>query len=619
MSFSGTYLSDRNKLPATDPTASALTLAPNAPPLYDAAGKLNWPGGFSNPMRFLLRNFHISTDNLVGNAVLSYEFIKGLRLKSSVGYTKIQMNEKQLYPKASFNPASGITSGNSYFGSSSAITWIAEPQLEYEKNLGGGKLTVLAGMTFQEDKKQANLLNATGFLDDALIDNLSNATTITKVSVSSDDNYYRQYKYTAFFSRIHYNWKSKYIINLTGRRDGSSRFGPASQFANFGAIGAGWIFSNENWLSKWPVLSFGKLRASYGTTGNDQIPDYGYMSTYTSTTYPYNGGVGLYPTRLFNADYQWEVNKKLEAALELGLWKDRLFLSVTWYRNRSSNQLVGFALPGITGFSSIQANSPATVENRGFEWEVSGSPLKSGNFDWSASLNLTVPRNKLVRYPDLENSSNRFFYSLGKPLSSVLAYQYTGVDPKTGLYTFNDIDGNGTLSLATDGRFTKALSQDYYGGLQNSFRYKDVQLEFLFQYVKQWGRNYLFNNPYAPGMTGNQPVYVLQRWRADGDISGIQKFTQDFGSSAYTAYINAISNSDLTISDASYIRLKNVSLSYQAPETWREKLRIQGLKLFLLGQNLWTYTKYLGMDPETQNMSSLPPLKLYSAGIQMIF
>src|SRR5690606_30004386 len=159
---------------------------------------------------------------------------------------------------------------------------------------------------------------------DALIEDMRSASSRT---VLLDNT--AMYKYGAVFGRINYNWREKYVVNITGRRDGSSRFGPGKQFANFGALGAAWVFSNEGFMSDYlSLLSFGKLRASYGSSGNDQIGDYEYLDTFTSGP-TYGGSSGLRPTRLFNPDYAWEVNKKFEAALELGFLQDRLFLGVS--------------------------------------------------------------------------------------------------------------------------------------------------------------------------------------------------------------------------------------------------------------------------------------------------
>src|SRR5690606_28160743 len=207
-----------------------------------------------------------------------------------------------------------------------------------------------------------------------------------------------KYRYNAVFTRLGVNWNEKYFVNITGRRDGSSRFGPEKRFANFWAVGSAWIFSKEPFIrNHFPILNFGKLRGSYGTTGSDQIGDYQYLDSYEATA----GPNGLYPTQLFNPDFAWEVNKKIEVALELGFFKENMNLQLNWYRNRSTNQLVGYPLSAITGFTTVQSNLPATVQNSGWELEISSTNIRSKNFQWKTFLNITFPKNELINFPNL--------------------------------------------------------------------------------------------------------------------------------------------------------------------------------------------------------------------------
>src|SRR5690606_12149264 len=199
-----------------------------------------------------------------------------------------------------------------------------------------------------------------------LIENINAADEITRATAI-----YSQYKYNAVFGRINYNYKGKYILNITGRRDGSSRFGPGKQFANFGAVGLAWIFSNENFLKNDDLLSHGKLRFSHGISGNDQIGDYQFLDSYSLVgSGPYAGTAGLTPQRLFNPNFRWEKNKNFELGIEIGLFSDLINTSINYYKNRSTNQLIGDPLPPTTGFTSIQNNLPATVENSGLEIEL---------------------------------------------------------------------------------------------------------------------------------------------------------------------------------------------------------------------------------------------------------
>jgi len=450
-----------------------------------------------------------------------------------------------------------------------------------------------------------------GFPSEALMKTINAASSIT-----TSTNTYAQYRYNAVFGRINHIIKEKYIINITGRRDGSSRFGPGRQFANFGAIGSAWIFSKEEAVkSLMPFLSFGKLRASYGITGNDQIGNYQYLDTYSPTgSGLYQGNIGLAPQRLYNPDFAWETNKKIEAGLDLGFLNDRIVATVNYYRNRSSNQLVNSPLPATTGFTSIQSNLPATVQNTGLEIVLNTSNIKTQDFTWSTSLNLSVPRNRLIAFPNLDASpeySNRFV--VGQPLGIRKLYQYTRVDPNTGIYQFKDVNGDGNLDVS-DQKTIRFVGKNFYGGLLNSFQYKRFEFSFLFQFVKQTGYNYLYYlSGAAPGTQFNQPVYELSRWMKPGDITNVQRFST---LAAYQTAYAQLANSDRAISDASFIRLKNLSFSYSLPQRWITKLKIETIRIFIQGQNLLTLTNYKGLDPENQN-SVLPPLRVVTGGVHI--
>ncbi|HMG69354.1 MAG TPA: SusC/RagA family TonB-linked outer membrane protein [Chitinophagaceae bacterium] len=615
LTFSASYLSDNNNLPQTDLSSYALSLPPDAPSAFDGNGGLNWPSGFDNPYAYLKQRYKGDINNLIANALIGYVLIPSLQLKANFGYSKTETNEKNISPLSSFNPAYGATSGNSRFGKTNIKNWIAEPQAEYKTNIFGGNLTALLGTSFQEEIRQDEVLDASGFSTDELLENLGAASKVTVRFTN-----YTLYRYNGVFGRINYNKNDKYLINLTARRDGSSRFGPRKQFANFGAIGTGWIFSNEKFVKdNFLFLSYGKLRFSYGAMGSDQIPDYGFLDTYTPTSLPYQGN-SIIPTRLANSDYSWEKTRKLELGLEIGLLKDRILFSTNWYRNRSSNQLVGYPLPLITGFSSIQYNLPAVVENTGLEMQLTTTNLEKAKMSWTTSINFTIPQNKLISYPNLAASSYANTYEVGKSLFIQKLFHYVNVDPQNGIYGFESISNRTTTSIPDypgDLKSSKKITQDYYGGIENNFKWKGWQLSILFQMAKQTGFNYWYGSYISPGMMMNQPRIVLRRWQKPGDQTNFEQFTQDFGSAAYNSY--NVGFSDYAISDASFIRLKNLYVSHVIPDKWKKNMHIQNGIFYLEGQNLFTITKYLGLDPESQIVAYLPPLWMLTGGIQLTF
>lgn len=591
-----------------DLTQEALRLPPNAPSLFDEVGNLNYEKGTfaQNPLSYTKRPYDAKTNNLIGNVSLSYELIKGLTIRSSFGYTNLNRKEISKSPKSSFPPTSTEVN-RSIFGRSEISSYIVEPQIEFRKMIGQSTINLLVGSTFQSESVEQISQSAFGFLTESLMDNIS---AVPSENVSS--NYTSsEYKYAAIFARVNYQYKSKYLLNLTGRRDGSSRFGPGNQFGNFGAAGIGWIFSMEPFLSNASsFISFGKVRASYGVTGNDQIGNYQFLDTYTTTGGgQYQGIVALNPKQLYNEDFRWEKKRGVEAAIELGFFRDQLLMTIAGFSNRSSNQLVGYPLPPTTGFTSIQSNLSATIENKGFEFDIDATLFKRNNFSWKSSLNFTLPRNKLVSYPNIEGSSYASVYVVGKPLSIRQLYRFVEVNTETGLYEVKDVNQDNSYNL-TDQVIAQNIGSRLFGGLQNSIRLFDIQLDFLLQYVQQNASNYLFNF-LMPGLMINQPVDVRNRWKAKGEVSNVQKFTR-LNNEKYAR----MQSSDASVSDASFLRLKNVSISYQIPDRLARHARMKSARLYILGQNIFTITKYRGMDPETQG-NRLPPLRILTAGIQV--
>jgi len=623
--LSGNYLVDNNQLPYADFTGTALQLPSDAPILYNADGTLNWApnasgsSSWTNPLTPLYNSYQNKTNNLIGNAILGYRILPDLDIKSNFGYINIQTNELQatqwLASKPEYRPFGPLLRA-AFYSYSNINSWIIEPQATYSRIIGKAKLDVLVGTTIQQNNSNGLDLQGRGYNSDALLSDIHSAAT---VNVSSSAN--SVYKYNAVFSRINYNWQDKYIIDITGRRDGSSRFGSQNQFHNFGSIGAAWIFTQESFVqNNLPFISYGKLRGSYGTTGNDQIGDYQFLNLYNiiNPTVPYQGTTGLVTNGLPNPYLQWEETKKLQVGMDLGFLKDRIILTTNYVHNRSSNQLLGYQLPIITGVTSITENFPATIQNTAWEFMVNTTNIKTRSFSWVSSVNLTIPQNKMVAFPNLASSSYASSIIIGQPFGILKKYHFLGVDPTTGKYQFADSHGNPTSSPnpSTDNTVLITTLPKFYGGFLNSFSYKGFQLDIMFQFVKQLGSsNPSFGIAIVPGYAGyNQPVSVLSRWQKPGDISSIQRYNSDL--SIYSQF-NNLRSSDANYLDASYIRLKNLSLSFQLPGKWRQKVNLQDCRVSVQGQNLLTITKFKGIDPETQSINSLPPLRILTVGLKV--
>jgi hypothetical protein len=241
--------------------------------------------------------------------------------------------------------------------------------------------------------------------------------------------------------------------------------------------------------------------------------------------------------------------------------------------------------------------------------------LKGKNFIWKSTANLTVPNNKLVAFPGIENyPTYQYRYVVGKSIFINEMFHSTGVNPQTGLYSFATKNANGFPNYFSEYVPTKAITQKYYGGFDNRFSYKGFELDVFIQYVDQLGYNYKFYYNAQPGKdNSNEPSAVLNRWTAPGNLTSTQRFgTTGTTSTPYSYY----SYSDGTITNASFVRFKNVALSYQLPSAWNAKMHLQQVRLYLQCQNLFTISPYVGTDPETRGLS-LPPMRVITGGLQI--
>ena len=615
-----TYTNDNIKTLAADPFV-AIYAPPNFPH-YDSTGALYWiakdaQANTANPWSYLNRVGRNQTDNLIASTSLKYTILPGLNAKVNVGFTKMFLTQQVTQPTTSYNPTStSSTKSLASFGNNNVQTYIIEPQIDYARQIGDLTISALAGGTAQSSTSKSNSITGINFSTDDLIETIA---AVASTNITYKNNTSTQYKYISGFGRLNFRFMDKYILNGTFRRDGSSRFGPGKTFGNFWSIGAGWIFSQEDLIrNAFPVLSFGKLRASYGTTGSDQIGDYRYLPLYASnTSQAYNGNVGIYANQIANPNFSWEENKKLEAAIELGFVKDRILLTAAWYRNRSANQLVQSPLPTQTGQPYYQANLPALVQMTSWEFELSSVNINYKDFRWQTVFNLTLPDSKLLDYPNLASSAYSNTYEIGKPLRLARGYHYTGLS-STGVPQIEDINKDGSLSSTYDYYTIGSLSPQYYGGMGNTFSYKGFSLDIFVQFTKQNGYSAQRAFYFPPGYKVNVPTFMTKDyWEASNTDATQPALTTSASSAIGSIMLNRLYISNYAFVDASYARLKNLSFSYSLPRKLTDKISAQNVRIYIQGQNLITVTKYEGLDPETQNAT--PVLKTLTGGIQLTF
>jgi len=604
----------------------AYTLDPDYPTALDSHGNVIWnyngvplDGSYAgyNPFAYLKELYTMQNTTLNTNLTLGYKLAEGLTFRTSLGYSTYASQEYYGDPLAAQDPEYSPVA-STRFGTNNYMTWIIEPQVEFKRSYKKLVYDILLGGTLEKKSEYTEEVDGSGYLNDSLIQSISGSTSQT-----ASDNY-DEYKYIALFGRVDLKWDSKFILDVTGNRDGSSRFGPDKQFGNFGSIGGAWLFNEEKFVANMlPFLSYGKLRASYGLIGNDQVADYQYIARWAPTVYNYLGATGYTPQNLANPDFTWATTKKLEFGLELGILKDRLTGGITWYSSRTDGQLINYYLPIQTGFNSIVENENALVQNTGLELTLQSTILSGGKFSWKSSFNMTIPKNKLLAFPNLATSSYATTYQIGKPLSEIYGFRYAGINQTDGIFQFYTASGQVTEnpSLKGGGNFNDevpigSLDPAYYGGWQNIFGYRHFQLTVLVNYTKQLGENYLGQvYTYLPGNELNMPVTFLNAWKTAGQQTNLEILSSQYGQAATAA--SYLEQSNAVYSDASYIRIRTITLSYNLPETFTNRLKIHGLRVYVTGQNLFTITDYKGNDPETQNFFGVPPLKTVSCGLQL--
>jgi TonB-linked SusC/RagA family outer membrane protein len=622
MVFSGGYTNSDNNIPSADLSSAAYSMAPNSPTLFKPDGSLNFENNtFINPLLSGKLIARTALTNITSSLQLSYQLMKGLTAQATVGYNKQSNNEFLANTIASILPSSLAlgAKGSANYTFANRSYWSIEPQLNYNRTDGKGQLGLTFGSSLQKQMNDATQLQANGYTSDLLINNLAAGTGVSPLGQGYNAF---NYKYSAFFGRANYNWDNKYIVNVSGRYDGSSRFGQDRQFHTFYAAGGAWLFSSEKLVKRVaPFLTFGKLKVSYGETGNDQIGSYLYLQNFTPVTSsnPYQGVPGIVPTNLPNPYLTWETTRKLNFGTELQFLNGRIGVDANYFINKTVNILSSVPLSSTTGFLNIQQNIPAKVQNKGFDITLNTVNVRSGSFTWTSDFTFSKQRNALLAFPNAASSAIQQL--LNQSVNSFFVNRYAGVNPQTGLYQFYDRNGAIVSAPASNGSDQVKvinLNPDFFGSMANTISFKGFSLNVLFRGIKQMGQSPFGQLVSAtfPGFSNNNvPVQLLDRWRKPGDIATYEKATSSF-SAALLSKLNINRNLDAYYSDASYIRLQNASLGYQFPTELATRMHLRSLKIYALGENLATISKYKISDPEIQNYLRLSPLRTITFGIQ---
>ncbi len=578
-------------LPPMTPEKDPETGLPVGTPPGDASIPL-----YYNPMINLGNSYYDTSVNRNISTVYGLlQLAPGLSFRSEVGVDMLNQFEEQYYNSKTARNF-GATKGISRNRAVRVENLNTNNYFSFWKVSGKHALDATLGTSFQSSQTKTGYTEGQDFPSDAYR-YIASAAKKTDGSSSQTD-----FRFVSYFARANYKLADKYLLGLSARVDGSSRFGRDSRYGFFPAASAGWVISDESFLKGNSLISFLKLRASYGITGNAEIGNFPQMGLFTGDA-GYNGEPGQRPSQLANPDLSWETTNQVDFGLDFGFFRNRINGEIDYYAKKTTGLLLNVNVPATTGFT-IQTQNIGKLTNNGWEFVLNTNNIE-GKFQWATSLNLAFNKNKITDLQEqiIEGGLNSMSRAVeGQPLGVFYTVEYAGVDPKNGdaLWYLNTKNADGTIDRNTTNSYNKAQRvvigsalPSWIGGITNTFRYNNIELSVFFN--GQYGNKINF---YGAGrfssangrFEDNQTVDQLDAWTPTNTDTQIPQ--------ARLFYNNGAQPSSRFIQDGSYLRLRTATLSYNLPAQMLKKARVSSARLYVSGYNLWTLTNYTGWDPE---------------------
>ncbi len=596
------------------PFFAAALILPNQP-IYKADGTYNapLPGSFSyNPVQNAEYEVRLNnTIQTVSNLALSYELIPGLRFRSFYGLD-YATNRDDLYrdPTA---PQYAATQGSLTVNNRYTLNWNTSQVFNFNKTIGADHtITALLGGEYREEIRETVQTQGQGF-SSGLFRTLAAAARPT---IAGGD--YTTWRIGGVFTSVNYAYKERFLLGGTLRYDGSSRFGANTRYGLFPAISAGYRLSEEPFLKGSPVVSDLKIRASYGEAGNNLIGNFASRALF-GLGGQYLDQPGLRPSQLGNDNLSWEIARTLNLGVDYSLWAGRINGTFEVFRKVNDKLLLDRPLPSDSGFGSISDNL-GKAENTGLEITFNHVNIDKGGFKWETQWNATFLKSKILELlPGQNRIGNNYF--VGSPILINWYPTYAGVNPADGRSMWLDSLNNITYTLQNrDSRIQGSPLPKGYGGVTNKISYKGLELEAFFQ--AQWGNTFLNNTGFfmesSASAGWNNLSSQLDRWTTPGQITRVPR-PYEGGVEPGSSTIQSFSTKQ--IENGSYIRLKQVTLSYLLPSRIISKAGLSTVRFFAQGINLFTWTAYTGLDPEivTFDIGRYPQSKQVTGGIQLGF
>jgi TonB-linked SusC/RagA family outer membrane protein len=595
------------------PFFAAALILPNQP-VYKADGSYNAPltGAFSyNPVQSVEYETRLNTTiQTVSNFALNYEIIPGLKFRSFYGIDYAN-NRDDAY-RDPIVPQFASTGGSATVSNRYALNWNTAQTLNYNKVFGDHDINGLVGGEYREEVFETVSATGQGFPNGLFRTLAAAARPITTTGS------YTTWRIASVFGSANYGYKDKILGTATLRYDGSSRFGSNNRYGLFPAVSVGYRLSEESFLKKYTWLSELKLFAGYGKAGNNSIDNFASRALF-GLGGQYTDLPGIRPSQLGNANLSWEVASTINAGVNYSLFNGRVFGEVQVYRKINDKLLLSRPLPDDSGFGSIFENL-GKVENKGLEIEFNHVNINKGGFRWETNWNVSFQRNKILQLLPGQNNIGTGLW-VGQPISINWYPTYAGVNPADGRSMWLDSLGNITYTLqARDSRIQGSSYAKGFGGLTNRISYKGLSLEVFFQ--GQWGNQVLNNNGFfmesSASAGWNNLQSQLDRWTTPGQIARVPR-PYEGGTEPGSSTIQTFSTKQLE--NASYIRLKQVTVGYDLPSSLVRKLNLSQVRVFAQAINLLTWTAYTGLDPEIlfTEIGRYPQSKQVTGGIQIEF
>lgn len=603
---------------------NALAADPTMPVLED-------DGSYANPFAYFswwaLENPRAATDlyerktttnRALGTLFGEFSILPNLTLRSSFNVDYQFLKDNLFYPSTTAQARDSGVDGLGQYSSSETLTWLNENTLNYTTTIGERhNLSALAGITFQQTERSFTDIFGQNYPNDNL-GVLDLAADITSASTNGT-----AWGLLSYLGRINYNFDNKYYLTASVRADGSSRFGEDNRFGVFPSVSASWRVSGEPFLADSRWLYDLKLRASWGLTGNqDGINNFAARPLWASDQ-AYNGAGGTAPTRMGNAGLGWESTAQYDIGLDASFFDGRLGFTFDYFDKRTSDLLLNSNVPGYTGFTTVTRNI-GEVRNQGLEFALNALVFDTpGGFRWDVNLNVSTIENEVTRLEQNPEIFNNYILQEGAPLGTFFLIHWEGVDPETGNSVFEDLNGDGNIN-ADDAQpvLDRTVWPDFFGGFTNRFSFKGFDLSVFFQYSvgnyvwnhsrfsqEQVGWSFDFGGGFFLPYGNNTKRVVDGRWQQPGDQTDIPRASlgldvDENGEIVGRLPRNWQEDSDQWLEDASYLRLKTLDFGYNLPRPWIQGIGLTSLRLYFRGQNLLTFTEYLGVDPEVGSNSN---------------